>query len=336
MLWLLILLLFLAGTLQLRWRQAETLRAAEAASAEDPAPAETMAAETAEEAEQASPAIPEATPMLPEEAPAEVPMPDPEPAPPAGEMFYTPAGYSEYTYGLVSDLLYAYRNQEADRAQVISARLEELKNADPPLGKAWEGILDYWTYADTDMQVNVGAVPDGLPEDDSLCIVVLGFQLGPYGEMLSELQGRCQIALEAAQKYPNAWIAVTGGGTAKENKAVTEASVMAAWLMENGVSGERIITEDLSMTTGQNAQYTTAILAERYPQVKNLVMVTSDYHVPLGCLLFTETALLYEYEHGELPFSVISNAGFPATDYEGYQSVKLQSQYVWIVADPTY
>ena len=91
------------------------------------------------------------------------------------------------------------------------------------------------------------------------------------------------------------------------------------------------------MTTGQNAINTCAILIRDYPQVKQLAVISSDYHLPLGCLLFTEAALLYGYEHGTVPYEVVSNAAWATNGgLPGYTGMKNQASYVWIMADPKY
>ena len=60
---------------------------------------------------------------------------------------------------------------------------------------------------------------------------------------LQELADRLNVALASAEKYPNAYILCTGGGTASKNAKVTEAGQMAQWLTDRGISQERIITE---------------------------------------------------------------------------------------------
>ena len=62
--------------------------------------------------------------------------------------------------------------------------------------------------------------------------------------------------LASAQKYPNAYVAVTGGGTAKNNPNATEADQMAAWMIANGLDENRLIVENKSKSTVQNAQFT--------------------------------------------------------------------------------
>ena len=96
----------------------------------------------------------------------------------------------------------------------IQRCLNELKELNPELGEAFTNIMDYWIYADTTMPIYSGVLPDGLPTDNSLCIVTLGFQLNQTtGEMQQELIDRLIVTLESAIKYPNASIVVTGGGT---------------------------------------------------------------------------------------------------------------------------
>ena len=136
--------------------------------------------------------------------------------------------------------------------------LDALKKLNPELGAKWAAIMDIWQ---TPVEVNY-AVPEDLPDDGSLCFVVLGFQLNPDGTMRDELIGRLNVALECAKRYPNAYIVCTGGGTAFNAPEATEAGRMAAWLIDNGVDEARVFAEDRSLTTAQNAIYTFQILAE--------------------------------------------------------------------------
>ena len=145
-----------------------------------------------------------------------------------------------------------------------------------------------------------------------LCIVALGFQLNPDGTMRDELIERLTVVKNSAEKYPHALIVCTGGGTAAENKSATEAGKMAEWLIENGIAAERVIVEDKSLTTAQNAIYTFDILTERYPQVKELVIISSDYHIATGTLLFEAEAILLAEKAGAETVHVVSNAAWKA------------------------
>ena len=137
--------------------------------------------------------------------------------------------------------------------------LSALASLDPSLGEKWTRIMDLW---EAPVTVNT-KLPDGFPEDDSLCLVGLGFQLNPDGTMRDELVERLKVMLSASEKYPNAIIVCTGGGTAADDPTATEAGRMAEWLEAQGVDPSRLIVEDRSLTTAQNAIYTFDILTER-------------------------------------------------------------------------
>lgn len=244
------------------------------------------------------------------------------------------ADYDYETYSIVSDLVYTYKMRRSSAYREISDLLSTLSKKDSELGSVWSGIMKYWEYVGNDMTVNYDVLPDGLPEDSSLCIVVLGYALTQDGTMADELIGRCRTALTCAEKYPEAYIAVTGGGTAGGRHEETEADLMAQWLIGNGVSPDRLIIENRSLTTGENAQRTCTILLDHYPEVKQLAVVTSDYHIQLGCLVFQEQLLLESYKRGSEPLRVISNAVFRAPDStDEYNRTDIQASYVWKLAD---
>ena len=311
-----LLCIALAGLLFLRWSVRET-------------PAAPVIAETA-------PPQPLPT-VTPEPTPTPAPMPTPSPVPtPEPTVFVPPQGYTEESYNLVSDMVYAYADRQEAAVDIIRADLEKLNTLDPALGAFWTKLMQTWSEVNSDLTVNPGVLPDDLPEDGSLCIVVLGFQLESDGTMAPELLGRCETALRCAEKYPNALIAVTGGGTAWSNPSATEAGVMADWLTAHGVEASRILKEDASRTTGDNAEFTVRLLVENHPEVKALAIVSSDYHVPLGVLLFQEEALLREYETGVLPFSVVSNAAYDTGGYIRPDSPMMQKMWLWGLADPHY
>lgn len=215
-------------------------------------------------------------------------------------------------YDILSDIMYTYKRQGPSSYLEVQKMVGRLKEVDPALGNAWGQVMEMWNFVNTDLEVSYDSLPNGLPQDDSLCIVVLGFQLNPDGSMAEELIGRCTVALNCARQYPNALIAVTGGGTAFRKPELTEADQMAAWLKENGVAEERIIVENRSQTTVENAQFTSMILLQEYPQVKSLAVVSSDYHVPLGCLLFSEQFIFISYVTGIDMIPVTANAGYKA------------------------
>ena len=211
----------------------------------------------------------------------------------AEEETQTPA-QSQIERSVVSNAANGTRDDEA---------LSALASLDPSLGEKWTRIMDLW---EAPVTVNT-KLPDGLPEDDSLCLVGLGFQLNPDGTMRDELVERLKVMLSASENYPNAIIVCTGGGTAADDPTATEAGRMAEWLEAQGVDPSRLIVEDHSLTTAQNAIYTFNILAEQHPQVKQIAIISSDYHIATGTLLFGAEAILRDSD-----IEVVSNAAWHA------------------------
>lgn len=181
--------------------------------------------------------------------------------------------------------------------------LSGLASLDPVLGEKWNRIMDLWEVPVT---VN-DHLPDDLPEDDTLCLVVLGFQLNPDGSMCEELIQRLKVTLEASKQYPKAFIVCTGGGTAADDPAATEAGCMAQWLKAQGVDASRLIAENRSLTTAQNAVFTMSLLEELHPQVRNLAIISSDYHIATGVLLFGAEGILLDSG-----MKIVSNAAWHA------------------------
>lgn len=210
----------------------------------------------------------------------------------------------------IQSLMNYYSNHQEAADTDISCLLYELSELNPELGQAWGSIMEYWSYVDNDMTIYPEILPNGLPQTNALCIVVLGYALADDGSMRQELIGRLQAALASAQKYPNAFVLCTGGGTAEYNKKVTEAGQMAKWLINNGVSKDRIIIEDESFSTVSNAVNSHRILSEKYPQVTHLALVTSDYHLPRSCLLFHAQTTLEAMRTGLQPLIIAANASF--------------------------
>ncbi len=186
--------------------------------------------------------------------------------------------------------------------------MEELASLDPSLAEKWSRIMDLW---EASVSVNE-TLPDDLPVDDTLCLVALGFQLNPDGTIRDELVERLKVLLAASKKYPQAVIVCTGGGTAADDPTATEAGKMAEWLREQGVDPSRVHVEDRSVTTAQNAIFTFDILEANQPQVTEIAIISSDYHIATGVLLFSAQATLTAEEVGKERFTVVSNAAWLA------------------------
>ena len=195
---------------------------------------------------------------------------------------------------VISYAAYGERDHQAMKA---------LYALDPSAAVQWTRIMDIW---ESPVSVN-SSLPEDLPQDDTLCLVALGFQLNPDGSMREELVERLKVLLAASRMYPQAVIVCTGGSTAADNSDATEAGRMAEWLLDQGVDPSRIFIEDQSLTTAQNAVYTFNILAEHCPQVNQIAIISSDYHIATGALLFGAEAILRNSQ-----VSVTANAAWQA------------------------
>ena len=94
---------------------------------------------------------------LPIPASAEdTPVQNEDPVPPVQEQMDAPSAkaaepivYDSRSYQLVTDMVYAYKMQVADRDRIIAADVAALKKYDPRLGETWGAIMEYWDYANT-------------------------------------------------------------------------------------------------------------------------------------------------------------------------------------------
>ena len=67
---------------------------------------------------------------------------------------------------------------------------------------------------------------------------------------------------------------------------------MGKWLLGHGLEEKRLILENQSLTTIENAEKTLDILHGQYPQVSALTIISSNYHVARGVLLFETASLM--------------------------------------------
>jgi uncharacterized SAM-binding protein YcdF (DUF218 family) len=121
-------------------------------------------------------------------------------------------------------------------------------------------------------------------------IVVLGGAVGPEISAargmpaLDEAAERVTEAAALARQYPNARIIYSGGNPRLMLARGTEAEFALALLERLGIPRERIIAEDKSRNTVENAEFSKA-LAQPKPGERWL-LVTSAYHMPRAIGVF--------------------------------------------------
>lgn len=204
-------------------------------------------------------------------------------------------------------LLRSYSTDPDGSSGTIESCLRNLESESPAQGAMWRQIMSDWDRLNHSGFASSRSLRDDLAQDDSLCIVVFGYGLNQNGSMKPELYDRLNVALQAARQYPNAYIAVTGGETSGV-KGISEAAVMAIWLMNNDVSEDRIILEKKSLSTTENAQNTCGLLNQKYPRIKQLAVVTSDYHIALAATVLQTACTYSEAMQGGRKMTVVAGA----------------------------
>ena len=117
-------------------------------------------------------------------------------------------------------------------------------------------------------------------------------------------------------------MACTGGELPRIIRMRPGADQMLPWLIEQGLDPARIIVENKSSSTVENAEFTYRILRESYPQIDSLALITAIIIFPRGCLLYNARLLLSAYEaRGDHLLTIDNNAGYQAGRSEGYESI---------------
>ena len=104
-------------------------------------------------------------------------------------------------------------------------------------------------------------------------ILVPGSQVYANGNLSLNLTFRLELALAAWQVRPRL-ICVCGGQGSDE--PMPEAVRMKQWLCEHGVPDNQVLCEDTSTNTLENMRNARALM----PDVNDVLIVTSDFHVP--------------------------------------------------------
>lgn len=125
--------------------------------------------------------------------------------------------------------------------------------------------------------VEEGKVPKALTDQKEYdAIIVLGAQVKPDRTLSVQLTWRMDAAAEAFEKK-NVPIVVCGAqGT---DEPCTEAEAMKEYLLGKGIPENIILTDPKSFNTNENLENARELL-KGYPDVKSVLIVTSDYHVP--------------------------------------------------------
>ncbi len=117
--------------------------------------------------------------------------------------------------------------------------------------------------------------PSDAPND---CVVwVFGAKIQD-DEPGNVLRRRLDTATLILQDRPDALCIVSGGQGSDE--AYTEASVMRAYLEQQGIDSTRVIMEERATDTEENTAYCMALTEQYHLQSRPIVCVSTDFHIP--------------------------------------------------------
>lgn len=126
-------------------------------------------------------------------------------------------------------------------------------------------------------------VPVNQPYD---AIVVLGAQVKADGSLSVQLQWRLDTAYDAWESSP---CMIVTCGAQGSNEPAPEGQEMREYLISRGVPAEQILADTVSFNTRQNIRNAIALLEGH--SVENILIVTSDYHLPRSLALARDEGL---------------------------------------------
>jgi uncharacterized SAM-binding protein YcdF (DUF218 family) len=111
---------------------------------------------------------------------------------------------------------------------------------------------------------------------------------------VNEAADRVLATIRLARRYPEARIVISGGSGSLLGRGAAEAPLTARYFEEIGIEPSRILAEDRSRTTAENAAVARALVAPKPGE--RWLLVTSAWHMPRSVGVFRQ-------------------AGFPVTAY---------------------
>jgi uncharacterized SAM-binding protein YcdF (DUF218 family) len=129
-------------------------------------------------------------------------------------------------------------------------------------------------------------------------IVVLGGAISPdvstarNAVALNEAAERMTVVAELAQRYPAARIVFSGGSAALVFQEGTEAEFAVRLFESFGIARERIVAEDKSRNTVENAVFSKQLAIPKAGE--RWLLVTSAYHLPRAMGVFRQAGFPVE------------------------------------------
>ncbi len=179
---------------------------------------------------------------------------------------------------LVGVLLCFGRRARFGRGLALTAILILVAAATLPLGMLLIAPLeDRFSLPPPDLAVPEGIIVLGGAIDDQVSAARHETVFDEGGERLTE-------AVVLAKRYPQARVVYTGGSASFTGATSREALQGQKLMLQMGVAPERVMIEDKSRNTDENARFTAAIV---HPQPsQRWIVVTSAFHMPRAMGVF--------------------------------------------------
>jgi tetratricopeptide (TPR) repeat protein len=149
-------------------------------------------------------------------------------------------------------------------------------------------------------------------------VVALGYALADDGTAQQTLLDRLEVTLKVAQANPTALVMVSGG---VPKKGVTEGDIMSKWLVDKGISRDRIIIEDKSKDTIGNVINAANLLVRH--EADTVILVTSSSHMRRA-----RTVMEDALKQRDLPTAVVPLNALDAPSVEEAEKVGADERLV--------
>ena len=149
------------------------------------------------------------------------------------------------------------------------------------------GILGYAAVIGFVSLREAGVAKDVSQNDNYDAIIVLGAQVRQDGTLSNQLSLRLDKAMEAWKQKP---VPIVVCGAQGQDEPTTEAWAMRNHLLGKGVPENQLLMDETSFNTQQNLSNARMLLQD-FPEVKDVLIVTSDYHVPRALAMAEDLGL---------------------------------------------
>ena len=129
--------------------------------------------------------------------------------------------------------------------------------------------------------INNIVLPDWAKNSSFIGVVGSGLKNG--NQLSKEGKKRADKAILYSEKYPHLNIFLTGGQGIDET--IPESLVLKEYFLKNGVPENKIFLEDKSKSTNENIKFMLKTLDSKNIKVKEILLVTSDFHMPRAVII---------------------------------------------------